>query len=72
MELSSLKEDRRLVCLAIPKIYAIPKVALKLLGWILRAELKPLPPVHLCPFPKLILPMNIIAWNCRGALKAAF
>lgn len=68
----SLKGDRRLAWLAILKISATPKKVLKLLGWIWRVEAKPLPPANVCPSPIHILPMNIIAWNCRGTLRAAF
>lgn len=36
-------------------------------------EVKLLPPAEERPVPLfLFLPMNIVAWNCRGALKAAF
>lgn len=35
-------------------------------------EAKPLPPANVCPSPIHILPMNIISWNCKGTLRAAF
>ena len=31
-----------------------------------------LPPFDECPTPNHCLVMNIIAWNCRGALKPSF
>jgi len=31
-----------------------------------------MPPVDLCLFPSCIFMMNILVWNCRGALKPSF
>ena len=35
-------------------------------------EMKPLLPFDSCPFVRVFIMMNIIAWNCRGALKPSF
>lgn len=40
--------------------------------WNLMEEAKYLPPFDECPTPNHCLVMNIIAWNCRGALKPSF
>ena len=40
--------------------------------WSLRKEAKPLPPFDGCPTPNHKFLMNIIVWNCRGALKPSF
>lgn len=42
------------------------------IGWNLREEAKSLPPFDECPTPYLSLIMNIITWNCKGALKPSF
>ena len=34
--------------------------------------MRALPPINECPSPHQILPMNIIFWNCRGALSPKF
>lgn len=41
-------------------------------GWNLREEAKLLPPFDECPTSEHSLIMNIIVWNCRGALKPSF
>lgn len=41
-------------------------------GWNLMGEAKLLPPVDECLIPNHCLVVNIIAWNCRGALKPSF
>lgn len=48
------------------------KEMLKRNGWNLREEAKYLPPFDECSTPNQVLVMNIIAWNCRGALKPSF
>ena len=40
--------------------------------WIPMEEALYLPPFDECPSPNHCLVMNIIAWNCRGALKPSF
>nr|XP_023904703.1 uncharacterized protein LOC112016374 [Quercus suber] len=42
------------------------------IGWNLRLEVGIRPPFDTCPTPNHELAMNIIAWNCRGALKPNF
>lgn len=34
--------------------------------------MRALPPINECPSPHQILSMNIIFWNCRGALNPNF
>jgi len=41
-------------------------------GWNLMEEARLLPPFDECPTPNHRLVMNIITWNCRGALKLEF
>lgn len=41
-------------------------------GWNLVKEAKLPPPFDECLNPNHCLVMNIIAWNCRGALKPLF
>ena len=41
-------------------------------GWNLMEEVRLLPPFDECPNPSRQLVINIIAWNCRGALKPEF
>ena len=40
--------------------------------WNLMEEARLLAPFDKCPSPNHCLVMNIIAWNCRGALKPSF
>lgn len=44
----------------------------RMTGWNLTKEARLLPPYNECPTPNYHLVMNVIAWNCRGALKALF
>jgi len=44
----------------------------RMTGWNLMEEASLLPPYDECPTPNHHLVMNVIAWNCRGALKALF
>ena len=48
------------------------KLMLKRIGWNLKEKPKPMPPFDKCPTPNHILLMNIIVWNCKGALKPSF
>ena len=48
------------------------KEVLKQTGWNLREEAKLGPPFDECPTPDHTFLMNIIIWNCRGALKPSF
>jgi len=48
------------------------KEMLKQIGWNLREEAKSLPPFDECLTPQHLFLMNIIIWNCRGALKPSF
>lgn len=41
---------------------------LKRTGWNLMEEAKLIPPIDECPTPNLVFLMNVIVWNCRGAL----
>jgi len=41
-------------------------------GWNLMEEAKYLLSFDECPTPNHCLVMNIITWNCRGALKPSF
>ena len=45
---------------------------LKKMGWNLKEEEEPLPPIDDCPLPLISFIMNIIVWNSRGALKPSF
>ena len=38
----------------------------------MREEAKSLPPLNECLIPNYQFIMNIIVWNCRGALKPSF
>ena len=42
------------------------------LGWSILEQMRALPPINECPSPHQILSMNIIFWNCRGALNPNF
>ena len=42
------------------------------IGWNLRKEVQPLPPFDESLIPDHLVIMNIIVWNCRGALKPTF
>lgn len=48
------------------------KEMLKQIGGNLREEAKSLPPFDECPTPQHLSLMNIIIWNCKGALKPLF
>jgi hypothetical protein len=48
------------------------KKLLKEMGWSLLEQMRCLPQIDECPTPNNILMMNIILWNCRGALKPSF
>lgn len=48
------------------------KKVLKDLGWTMMDQMQALPPIDECPFPDMHLSMNIILWNCRGALNPNF
>ena len=48
------------------------KEMLKRIRWYLREEAKPVPPFDEGPTSKHIFLMNVIIWNCRGALKPTF
>ena len=41
-------------------------------GWSQMEDVKYLPPIDECPISFLCLVMNILVWNCRGALKPSF
>lgn len=41
-------------------------------GWNLREEAKLMSPIDECPTPNHCFLMNVIIWNCRGALKPSF
>ena len=43
----------------------------RMTGWNLTKEARLLPSYDECPIPNHRLVMNVIAWNCRGALKAS-
>ena len=43
-----------------------------MMGWNLRREVELLPPIELFPTLYHQLSMNIIVWNCRGALNPNF
>ncbi len=45
---------------------------LKDIGWSLMEQMRSLPQIDECPTPDLSLIMNIIMWNCRGALNPNF
>uniref|UniRef100_A0A2N9IFC0 CCHC-type domain-containing protein n=1 Tax=Fagus sylvatica TaxID=28930 RepID=A0A2N9IFC0_FAGSY len=45
---------------------------LKEMGWSLMEQMRSLPQIDECPTPNLSLIMNIILWNCRGALNPNF
>lgn len=42
------------------------------LGWSILEQMRAIPPIDECPSPHHILSMNIIFWNCRGALNTSF
>lgn len=48
------------------------KKVLKDLGWTMMDQMQALPPIDECPSPDMHLSMNIILWNCRGALNPNF
>ena len=48
------------------------KRVLKEMGWSLLEQMRTLPQIDECPTPDLSLLMNIIMWNCRGALNPNF
>ena len=48
------------------------KTLLKEIGWTMMDQMRTLPPIDECPDPNLQLSMNIILWNCRGALNPNF
>ena len=45
---------------------------LAMIRWILRWGMGTRPPFNECLPPSLQLSMNILAWNCKGALKPNF
>lgn len=48
------------------------KEMLRWIEWNLKEETKLLPPFDECPTSNHIFLMNIIVWNCKGALKPSF
>ena len=48
------------------------KFMVKRIGWYLLEMAKLMPPFDECPTLNHILLMNIIVWNCKGALKPSF
>ena len=48
------------------------KLMLKRIGWNLKEKAKLMPPFDEYPTLNHILLMNIIVWNCKGALKPSF
>ena len=41
-------------------------------GWSLRVEARQMPPFNACRFSDHFVIMNVLIWNCRGALKPNF